>query len=248
MNRRILTIGFFFGFLAVTLFGCGGEVKKDDPLSNFKPNKAELGEDWKQFRHDAAQKTWVFDEKEFPTRPQEHRTAQGARVFWNGEVAAEELSLIDEGLTTMLTACKSPSNPWRADLFKYFLAPSDYKIIFVKSNYTLQEGETKGCAGLITGAHGDCGGGEGTCTAAGTVAGLIDRFNSTMPASQGGIYILIPKQTAEQLANPACKTLMKNAVRHEGEHVFFTQDTVLYFMYANDGAPGVGNHPYCRAE
>jgi hypothetical protein len=163
-------------------------------------------------------------------------------VFWNGDVTGEELSIIDDGLGEMLAACRSnnsglPIVPNAYTKFLYFQAIPDYKLIFVKSNYTLQEGEAAGCAGMITGAH-------GTITAAGTVGGLVDRFNSTRPASLGGIYIIIPKQSPEQLAKAECKNLMKNAVRNEAEHVWMTNDSMLYFGFANDGVNG--NHPYCR--
>jgi hypothetical protein len=235
---------FIVGMLMLSLFGCGDKPNANDPVAaQFKPNKAELGEDWKQFRHDAAQNVWVFPDNE--PRPQEHQKPNGARVFYNGDVADVEHEEINGGISDTLAACKRPQNPaFRADLFPYFTKPADYKVIQVKSNYTVQEGEAKGCAGIITGAHGDCGGGEGTCSAAGTVAGLIERYDNHRPASKGGIYILIAKQSAEQLANPACRTFMRNAVRHEAEHVFFTNDTGLFFLYANDGVNG--NHPYCK--
>lgn len=243
MKLRIL---FIIGFLAVSLFGCG-DPRPNDPLDNFKPNKAELGEDWKLFRHDASQNVWVFPDNE--PRPQEHKTPQGARVFWNGEVTGEELSLIDSGLTEMLAACRQNTNRWSPGniwtKFIYFQKPSDFKVIFVTSNYTLQEGEAKGCAGMITGAHGGY-------TAAGTVGGMVDRIDQRIggvssPASKGGIYIIIPKQSAEQFARAECKQLMKNAVRFEAEHLFLSNDTNLYFSYANDGDPSTtGGHPYCR--
>lgn len=238
--RRVLTIGFFFGFLAVTLFGCGGEVKNpNDPLSGFKPNKAELGEDWPQFVHDASFNCWVFPDGK--PRPAEYKTRNLARAFYDGEVSQEELDLIDEGLSSMLTACRQDTNRWQPSnlwtKFVYFQKPSDFKIIFVQSNYTLQEGEAAGCAGMVTGPH-------GVFTAAGTVCGMNDRVNSSRPGSQGGAYIVIPKQSAEQLARTECKTLMKNAVRHEAEHLFLSNDTNLYFAHANDGVNG--NHPYCR--
>jgi hypothetical protein len=211
----------------------------------YKPNHAELGEDWQQFRHDASQNVWVFPDNE--PRPAEHRTPQGARVFWNGDVSSEELSLIDAGLTEMLAACRMDTNQWNPGniwtKFRYFQNVSDYKVIFVESNYQLQEGETAGCAGMTTGAHGDCGAGPGTCTAAGTVGGLNDRVNGSTPGSKGGVYIIIPKQSPEQFARTECRQLMKNGVRNESEHVWMTNDPVLYFTYANDGLNG--NHPYC---
>lgn len=240
--RVLFTIGllllFCFGFK-----GCGEKPNPNDPLANFKPNKAELGEDWEKFKHDASFNVWVFK----GDRPREHRTAKQARVFYDGVVTSEELNLIDEGLTTMLAACRQDTNRWGQAAppnvwtkFPYFQNVSDYKIILVPSNYTLQEGEAKGCAGMVTGAG-------GAYTTAGTVGGMIDKFNSTMPASQGGIYLIIPKQSAEQLANPQCKNLMKNAVRHEGEHVWLSNSTNLYFSFANDTDPATtGGHPYCR--
>jgi hypothetical protein len=236
MNRKTILGLFASGFLFVCLFGC--DKNSGGSTTNFKPNKAELGEDWTQFRHDASFNVWVFPDNE--PRPQEHRTPKGARLFWNGDVTAEELNLIDDGLTEMLSTCmrdsseSSPPDIWKQ--YAYFLSVSDYKVIFVTSNYTLQEGEAAGCAGMITGPH-------GVYTAAGTVGGLNDRVGSSTPGSKGGVYILIPKQSAEQLARTECKSLMKTAVRNEGEHVFFSQDPARYFLHANDGVGG--NHPYC---
>jgi len=230
--------------MIAVIFGMG-KACKNKPADNFRVNKAELGEDWSQFKHDASFNVWVFTEE---SRPQEHRTIKEARVFWNGDVTAEEKSLIDDGLTVMLAACKqdtvnwNPGNLWTK--FRYFLQPPEYKLIFVQSNYELKEGEAAGCAGMITGAHGDCGNGTGTCSVAGVVGGLNDRVGNSVPGSKGGIYIIIPKQSPEQLARPACKMLLKNAVRNEAEHVFFTNSTDVFFATANDGVNG--NHPYCR--
>lgn len=233
MKKTILLLSLF-----LMMFGCGGGSKPSDPLTNFKPNKAELGEDWGQFKHDTSFGVWVF--KHDQPRPQEHRTPKQVRVFWDGSVTDEEKSLIDTGLTEMLKMCRRDTNKWSPGniwtKFPYFQDPSDYKVLFVTSNYTLQEGEAAGCAGLITGA-------QGIFTAAGTVGGLNERVNSSMPGSKGGVYIIIPKQSPEQLARSECKTLMKNAVRNEAEHVWMTNETGLYFSHANDGYNG--NHPYC---
>lgn len=242
MTRNKFLIVFALLFVAVSLFGCGGDKPNaSDPLASFTPNKAELGEDWKQFKHDTSFGVWVFSDAEYPTRPAEHRTPKQARVFYNGEVTAEELNLVDEGLTEMLSMCRRDHPSWQHPnlwtKFAYFQTVPEFKVIQVPSNYTLQEGEAAGCAGMITGAH-------GAYTAAGTVGGLVDRINSTVPASRGGIYILIPKQTPEQLARTECKQLMKNAVRNEGEHIFFTNSGSIFFAYANDG-DGNGSHPYC---
>lgn len=232
-----IRIYFTLLFLLVALAGCdGGGGSAPD---NFKANKAELGEDWSQFKHDASFNVWVFNEE---TRPAEHLTPDRARVFWNGDVSAEELNLIDAGLNEMLAACRQNTPNWTPpDIWTkgvYFQRVSDYKIIFVPSNYTLQEGEAAGCAGMITGAH-------GALTAAGTVGGLVDRVNDHTPGSKGGIYIIVPKQSAEQLARPACKSLLKNAVRYEGEHVWMTNFPAQFFAFANDGNTTIG-HPYCR--
>jgi hypothetical protein len=253
---KILKVLFAVGFLAVSLISCGGDKPSaDDPLAGFKANKAELGEDWQQFRHDASQNVWVFkDEDGYKERPQMHQKPNGARIFWNGEVTDEEHNLVNEGLSTMLSLCRRDQKNWHDARtgkwignmwakFAYFQKVPDYKVMFVKSNYTVQEGEAAGCAGIITGAHGDCGKGEGTCSAAETVAGLIDKYDDRMPASKGGIYILLAKQSPEQLANPACKSFVKTAVRNGGMHVFFTNETGLYFAHANDGA--TPDHEYC---
>ena len=223
----------------VSLFGCNDKPKAPD---GFKANQAELSQDWGQFKHDTSFNVWVFSDAEYPVRPAEHRTPQGARVFYNGDVSAEELQLIDEGLTEMLAMCMqdtvnwNPGSRWKD--FLYFTHVSDYKIIFVPSNYTLQESEAAGCAGMITGAH-------GAYTAAGTVGGLNDRINNHTPGSRGGVYIIVPKQSTEQFTRAECKQLFKNAVKHEAEHILFSNDPALYFAFANDGAGGVG-HPYCR--
>jgi hypothetical protein len=248
---------FIIGGIAVIIFlaiifgaSCGGDKPQtgNPALDNFKPNKAELGQDWKQFKHDASFNAWVFKDEEYPTRPQLHQKQGGAQIFYNGIVTDEEQDLINSGLSEMLAACRQDTNQWSPGniwtKYPYFQAVPEYKIIFVPSNYTVQEGAERGCAGLITGAHGDCGGGVGTCSAAGTVAGMTERYNSTTPASKGGIYILLPKQSSEQLARTECKMLMKNAVRHESEHIWMSNDSGLYFAHANDGLNG--NHPYCR--
>jgi hypothetical protein len=228
---------------------CGGDKPNaSDPLANFKPNKAEIGEDWKTFRHDTSFNVWLFKEEDYPVRPQEHQKPNGARVFWNGEVTDEELNLINSGLSEMLTMCRrdqpnwNPPNIWTK--YPYFQNVSDYKVLFVPSNYTVQEGESAGCAGIITGAHGDCGGGEGTCSAAGTVGGLNERGpGDSMPGGGGGVYIIVPKQSAKQLERPACKEQLKNGVRNEGMHVFFSNDSGIYFAHANDA--NTPDHLYC---
>ena len=235
--KKILII--FLLCIASLGFKCGG-----DKGESFTPNKAERGESWDQFKHDTSFNVWVFN----GDRPREHRAnPQGPRVFWDGEVSAEEFSIIDSGLSEMLQMCRQNTVNWQpADIwtkFVYFQKPSDFKILFVPSNYTLQEGEAAGCAGMITGPQGDCGNGPGTCTTAGTVGGMIE-INGA-PASKGGLYIIIPKQSPEQLARTECKLLMKNAVKHEAEHLWMSNSPSLYFSFANDGA-GNGGHPYCR--
>lgn len=239
MKKTILFLS-----LLMMMIACGDKPNPNNPAANFTPNKAELGENWETFKHDASFNCWVFE----GDRPQERRTPQGARVFWNGDVTPEELNLIDEGLNEMLSAClrdsseSNPPNIWQR--YEYFLRPSDYKVMFVQSNYPLQQGETAGCAGMVTGPHGDCGNGQGTCFASGTVCGLNDRVGSSIPGSKGGIYITVPKQSPQQLARTECKTLLKDSVRNEGEHVIFTNDPARYFLHANDGVNG--NHQYCR--
>lgn len=229
-----MRIYFIVGLLVLFLAACG--EKSNNPVDNFKANKAERGESWEQFKHDASFGTWVFTEEE---RPREHKTPQSASVFYNGDVTGEELDLVDAGLSEMLTACRRDTNQWQPGSvwtkFVYFQRVSDFKVIFVPSNYTLQEGEAAGCAGMITGAG-------GSITAAGTVGGIVE-INGA-PASKGGIYIIVPKQSPEQMARAECKTLLKNAVRHEAEHVWFTNSPMLFGAYANDGLNG--NHPYCR--
>lgn len=236
LRYKLLVI---FALLATVVSGSAESCKRSPDA--YKPNRAELGENWETFKHDASFNCWVFTGE---SRPPHVLTSQGARVYSEaGALTQEELQIIDTGLSEMLQSCRRNTNAWNpTDLwtkFLYFQRVSDYKVMVVPSNYTLQEGESAGCAGMITGAH-------GAFTAAGTVCGLIDKFNSTMPASKGGVYITVPRQSPEQIARSECKTLMKDAVRNEGEHVWFTNDTVLYFAYANDGYPanGVG-HPYC---
>jgi hypothetical protein len=238
-SNKVMKIRLYFivGMLMLSLFGCGDKPNANDPLAGFKPNKAELGTDWKQFRHDASFNCWNFGE----VRPAEHLTPQGARVYHDGAVTGEELGLIDGGLSEMLGACRQDTNAWQPGniwtKFAYFQNPKDFKVILVPSNYTVQEGEAAGCGGIITGAH-------GVLTAAGTVCGMIDKYDSHMPASKGGIYIVVAKQSAEQLAKPACKAFMQTAIRNEAEHLFLSNDTNLYFQHANDGAGGF-SHPYC---
>lgn len=240
MRIRIL---FAIGFLMVSLFGCDDRAKQPRP-PEFKPNKAELGENWKTFKHDTSFNVWQFGDDQ--PRPAEHPNPGGVRVFWDGTVTAEEKSLLNEGVNETLTACRSERTRWNPALFKYFLQPTDYKVLFVPPNRTVSEGAETGCAAMTTGPHGDCGNGPGTCKAAGTVGGLLEQINDSRPGSRGGVYILIPKQSPEQLARTECKTMMRNAVRNEAEHVFFTNDTGLYFMFANDAYPPDGKgHPYC---
>lgn len=233
MKRTIALVLFLTALLTL-----GKSCDKKPKVDGFKANKAELGQDWQQFKHDTSFNVWVFKEEQRPTA---HLTTGGARIFWNGEVTQEEKDLADAGLSEMLSMCRPKFNYWLGKNVwnaLYFNKISDYKIIQVPSNYTLQEGEAKGCAGMITGVG-------GVYTAAGTVGGLNDRWGSSSPGGEGGVYIIVPKQTPEQLARQECKTLMKNAIRNEGEHVLFSSSTQIYFAFV-DGAPGVGNHPYCQ--
>jgi hypothetical protein len=236
MKKTILFLMLAVAFFGFGFKGCGG--KKSTAV--FKPNRAELGENWELFKHDASFTVWNFK----GARPAEHRSPQQARVFWNGEVTGEEMSLIEQGLSETFVACEQESKIWFTQPvwnYFYFNKIPDYKIIQVPSNYTLTEGAEAGCAGMTTCPH-------GVCTAAGTVGGLNDRINNSTPGSRGGVYIIIPKQSPEQLARPECKQLMKNAVRNEAEHVVFTNVPQLFFAYANDAVPPNGTgHPYCNS-
>lgn len=208
-------------FLILSLFlvaSCGGD------------------KDWKETKHDNAITNGITLPE---TRPQEHRTPKGVKVYWNGTVSARQMQTIDEGIALMWSRCHQDTNQWQpADAwknFKNFKKYSDFAVILVPSTYRSVLPETLNCPLMGVGVWGTQIPTCGTISAVTSVNGK--------PVQRGGAYLILPFLDDER---NVCFELARSCVANEAEHQFFMNDAALFWAYVDGQTDIPGGHPYCR--